>query len=197
MSIRILEPNADLPEGAILVPLSLHDAESDTALLLHAAELAASRHSPLLVLHAIHEPADMPGMYLNLGNAEVVMPMAQIAESICVDRLKALQSRHGNLKALQQLDLYLIPGLPENRIVEVAERAKCSTIVIPSHQSTLLDRLFANSITESVLRHASCAVTLVAVEKETQQDTLKAAAKADAGRAISQPATLPLTQRHA
>lgn len=193
MNIRILEPNAELPNGSILVPWSLHDADTDTALLLYAAELAVKQQKRLLVMHTVHEPADQPGMYLKLASADTVKPMALIAESLCATRLEALQQAHAGVRALQQLDLYLIPGLPENRIVEVAERARCSMIIIARHRSTPHDHLFSSSTTESVLYHAKCTVELLALEPAVEERALKPTADP---QNASRQGGQPLAQRH-
>jgi nucleotide-binding universal stress UspA family protein len=156
MSIQAVEYITPIATGAIMVPLSVNDEDVDT--LLYGAKLADRLKRNLLVVHVVHEPGDKPGLYHQLEPQEMHIPLSDLANNICRRRIEALQSDHPELESLQNPSLYVVPGLPATRIVEIAEKEEVCCIVMVKSKDSAIGRLIHAPVTDSVAEHADCPV---------------------------------------
>jgi nucleotide-binding universal stress UspA family protein len=156
MSIQMVEYDTPMTAGAIMVALSVNDGDVDT--LLYGAKLADQLKRDLLVVHVVHEPGDKPGLYHRLEPQEMHIPLSDLASNLCRRRIEALQSDHPELDSLKNPGLYVVPGLPATRIVEIAEKEEVCCIVMEKSKYSAIDRLIHAPITDSVAEHANCPV---------------------------------------
>jgi nucleotide-binding universal stress UspA family protein len=140
-------------EGAILAPMSAVD--EDSAALVWAARIADQLERPLILLHVIHEPAEQPGLYRQMGGGDVLVPISELACTICQRRLQRLQSAYPESAALAEPRVRVVAGLPGRRIVEVAEEEQVALVVMGTNHRSSLDRLLHGSILKYVSRHST------------------------------------------
>ena len=74
----------------ILVPVDF--SPHAEAALLHACELAHCTGSPLLVLHVVHDPNEMPGYYAKLAKKKMLTRIEDIAEEMLDEFLARVSS---------------------------------------------------------------------------------------------------------
>lgn len=136
----------------ILVPVDGSDASARAA--AWASAYAARTAATLLLLH-VHQPAGGETLAMSsLSAAEIdestrriaapafAMACAEIADDVGVDTLVSL-------------------GDPADEIVALARREGASLIVMGSRGLSPVRELLLGSVSEKVLRHAHCAVTIV------------------------------------
>ena len=138
------------PKGIILVPMDV--ASSNTNSLTYAAELCENRGLQMLIVHAVHEPAESPGLYQQLEPSEQLLPAQLRAERICKRLLGEVQRQFPQLRSLASAQLRIVVGLPAQRIVEVANQADASLIVMTGTKRQGWSRLLNESIADSVSR---------------------------------------------
>lgn len=157
-------------KGTVMVPISVSSGEIDA--LLCGARIADEMECPLLLLHAVHEPANQPGLYRHIEPTDMHIPLDDVAGSICQRHLEELRNSHPHLSSLNRASLLIVPGLPSTRIVEVAKQESVSLIVMKGRMHSTLDRLLHGSISESVKKHAPCPVLTVTADGESLPDGL-------------------------
>lgn len=132
----------------ILFPSDFSTAENSA--LEFATELARTCNSKLLIAH-VEEPPVMYGegtFYYGLPEPDHEGVRKMLAERKPTDASVAYEHR-------------LLQGAPALEIVALAEREKADMIVMSSHGRTGLGRLLMGSITEAVMRGASCPILVV------------------------------------
>lgn len=152
----------------ILVPVDF-SVHSEAA-LLRACELSERLKAPLLVLHVVHDPAEMPGYYSRVTKKKHLVRLEDAAAEMLDDFLKDIAGKNPKCKLLHKLDSKLVVGLPVTRILEVAEMVNATMIVMGSRGRTGLDRLMLGSKAEQVVRLSSIPVLIVKAEEELQDD---------------------------
>ena len=143
-------------EGIILVPLDVASSNSNT--LAYAAELCENGGHQMVVMHAVHEPADHPGLYQKLEPSNQLLPAELRAERICRRLLIEAQQRFPDSAALASAKLRIVVGLPAQRITEVADQVGASLIVMTSTKRRGLSNLLHGSIADSVAGRISIPV---------------------------------------
>ena len=144
------------PGGIILVPLDVASSNSNT--LAYAAELCENGGHQMLVMHAVHEPADQPGLYQILEPSQQLLPAELRAEKICRRLLSEAQQQFPDAAALASARLRIVVGLPAQRIAEIADQVDVSLIVMTSTNRRGLSKLLHGSISDSVANRTSIPV---------------------------------------
>jgi len=145
----------------ILVPVDF--SGHSLAALLKACELAECARQPVIILHVVHDPAEMPGYYSRVTKKKKIAhieDLAQEAFDIFVDDAK---KQYPNVRDLQKAQTMLVVGLPVNRILEVVDITKASTVVMGSQGRTGMKHIMLGSKAEQVVR--LCPVPIMIVKE--------------------------------
>ncbi|MCP5427479.1 MAG: universal stress protein [Chromatiaceae bacterium] len=161
MGVQILEYDTPVATGSIMLTLSIENAAADDHALSYGARLAARMKRDLLIVHAVHEPGDKPGLYRQLDQQMMHVPLRDLALNICRQRIEDLYSRQPELKPLESPALIVIPGLPATRILQIAKAMLPCCIVMQKNHPTVLGKLLRTSITDNVVKHSLCPVVLI------------------------------------
>jgi nucleotide-binding universal stress UspA family protein len=145
--------------GPILVPVDFSE-HSEAALVL-ATELAQGLGAPLMVLHVVHDPGNMPGYYARVAKKRVLARLDDLAGEMLDAFLEKAKARHPELKGLGKAERLLVSGLPVTRILQVAAKKRARLIVLGSKGATGLKHLLLGSVAEQVLHLAEVPVTIV------------------------------------
>jgi nucleotide-binding universal stress UspA family protein len=146
----------------ILVPVDF--SPYSEAALLHACEIAQCLKRPILILHVVHDPAEMPGYYSKITKKKTLTRIEDLAKEALDNFMHEVKSKHPDLKILKKADLMLVVGLPVARILQVVEKLKASMIVMGSQGRTGLKHLMLGSKAEQLVRLAPVPVTIVKVK---------------------------------
>ena len=143
----------------ILVPVDF--SPHAEAALLHACELAHCTGSPLLVLHVVHDPNEMPGYYAKLAKKKMLTRIEDIAEEMLDEFLANVAKQHPELKELKKPGSALVTGIPTTRILEYVDKVNARMVVMGSKGQTGLKHLFVGSIAEHIVQLCPVPVTIV------------------------------------
>ena len=143
----------------ILVPVDF-SSHSEQA-LLKGCELAECMQLPIIVLHVVHDPAEMPGYYQNLTNKKHLFRMEDAALEMFNEFVDNAVKRHPKVKMLRQIETMLVVGLPVTRILQVVEKSGASMVVMGSQGRTGLKHMMLGSKAEQVVRLCPVPVTIV------------------------------------
>ncbi len=151
--------NRKLPDTTLLVAIDLSGTSQE--IVLRAAQFAEKLSASLLILHVVHEKADgtcYPRTGMGSSLSTRLEDIAAAMLSVFVDEVRG---RKPDLKPLRNARAEVVPGLPGNRICEVAERENVSMIVLGSNGHRGIARLLAGSTAEQVRRTATVPVTTI------------------------------------
>lgn len=142
-----------------LVPVdfSLHS----TAALLKACELAECMNSPVIVLHVVHDPGEMPGYYARMTKKKYLVRMEDVAQEMFDEFIEITRKNNPQQKYLKKAETMLVIGLPVTRILEVAEKINASMVIMGSQGRTGLKHMMLGSKAEQVVRLCPIPVTIV------------------------------------
>jgi len=143
----------------ILVPVDF-SIQSEAA-LIHAKQYAQCLKTKLLVLHVIHDPAEVSGYYQNFMKKKQLVRMEDSAAHMLDDFLAKMAKKHKILKNIDDVESLLVKGLPLNRILEVSKKFNASMIVMGSKGHTGLKHLLLGSVAEGIVQLSSIPVTVV------------------------------------
>jgi nucleotide-binding universal stress UspA family protein len=136
----------------ILHPTDL-SPHSDYALRL-AESLVKDNGDRLIVLHVLEgrEPPDwlserMAGCF----------PWTDDCHRVLEERVRPIRERTGGPRVEVRVD----EGVPEDRILQMAEAESCDFIVMGTHGNTGLENALLGSVAETVARNARCPVLSV------------------------------------
>lgn len=149
-------------ERPILVPVDF--SRHSEAALLTAADLAVCLEQPILVLHVVHDPGDMPGYYSRAFKKKKLHRIEDAAQEMLEEFLQRIVSEHPNLEKVGRLDPLLVKGLPTTRILEVAQKRNALMIVLGSKGLTGIKHIVMGSVAERVVQAAKVPVTVVKAE---------------------------------
>ncbi len=153
------------PKGAILVPVDF-SAYSEAALLF-ASELSACLSAPLVVLHVVHDPGEMPGYYQKVTKKKKLEKLEDLAEELFNDFMQKLQAANPKLKPLHEAQRLLVVGVPVTRILEVVDKTHPRMVVMGSQGRTGLSHLLIGSKSEPVVKLCPVPVTIVKTKKKS------------------------------
>ena len=151
--------NAKKSNKPILVPVDF--SAHAKAALLKACELAGFTNDPVLVLHVIHDPADMPGYYGQVTKKKKLLRIEDLARESFDEFMQAVIEENPDVKQLRKVEKMLVVGLPVNRILEVAKKRNVSMVVMGSQGRTGLQHLMLGSKAEQVTRLCRAPVLIV------------------------------------
>ncbi len=145
--------------GQILVPVDF--SRHSEAALLKGCELAECGKQKLLVLHVVHDLAEMPGYYKSMNKKKNLVRIEDMAEEMFHDFLDKLRKKYPGNKKLAKAETLMVVGLPVTRILEIVEKRGVSMVVMGSHGRTGLAHMLLGSKAEQVVRHCPVTVTIV------------------------------------
>ena len=143
----------------ILVPVDF--SPHSEAALVYAVRLARCLREPLLILHVVHDPGNLPGYYSQALKKKQVDRIEDRAGEMLTAFLATVAQRYPDLDEIQKPHSLLVKGLPSSRILEVAKQQGVGLIVLGSKGLTGLEHLLMGSVAERVLHLAHCPVTVV------------------------------------
>ena len=140
-------------------------SKQSEAALEFAARLCKWSGCRLTILHVVHERGSEPGFYKRNGNFEQILPLSDIALRMMKEFIEDLRERHPELNCLDDAEIMTVIGLPENRILEVAESISVDLIVLGSNGRSMLSKLLKGSVAEDVVRKSQIPVHVVHTNK--------------------------------
>lgn len=143
----------------ILVPVDFSDHSIPTLAL--ATEIADGLGSPLVVLHVVHDPAEMPGLYKRKGRRKALKRMEDVAAEMMEEFVAKARAALPALDARVNLVTRLVPGLPVTRILEVAAELRPRMVVMGSQGRTGLAQLVLGSKAVQIVELCPFPVTIV------------------------------------
>lgn len=143
----------------ILVPVDF--SAYSRAALLKASELASFTGQPILVLHVIHDPAEMPGYYGRVTKKKKLVRIEDLAKEAFESFMQETMRAHPEARRLRKSKHKLVIGLPVSRILEVIEKSGAAMVVMGSQGRTGIDHLLLGSKAEQVVRLSPVPVLIV------------------------------------
>jgi nucleotide-binding universal stress UspA family protein len=127
-----------------------------------ADELAGHFGAQVILLHVITPMPTMPGAGAPTGfHIPPVLKEMEVKATEELERVKAEKlSKSSDTRAM------VVYGKPAHEIVRIAEEEKADMIVIATHGQSGWKRLISGSVTERVIRMASCPVLAVPAPAE-------------------------------
>lgn len=149
--------NADVDRPIIVAMDFSDDAE---AALVWACKYAEKTGAPIQALHVVHDPGESPGYY-HRNKEDVLRPLSDLAGEMMAEFLARVETENPDLKTVADVEPLLVTGIPETRILEVAERNNARIIVMGSRGRTGLPHLLMGSKAERVVQLSPVPVTIV------------------------------------
>lgn len=143
----------------ILVPVDF--SPYSEAALIQACVIADCMQLPIVVLHVIHDPAEMPGYYGKINKKKNLSKIEDMAKEMFDEFMREVCNRHSQLKSLQQAKTMMIKGLPVTKILQVITKLNASMVVMGSQGRTGLQHILLGSKAEQIVRLAPVPVTIV------------------------------------
>lgn len=143
----------------ILVPVDF--SGHSRAALVQAASFAGKMGASLVVLHVVHDPADMPDYYSKLVKKKRAARVQDVAAEAFEEFMLHVIEEHSGLTALDDAELLMVKGLPVTRIMEVVERVTPIMVVVGSQGRTGLKHLIIGSKASQIMQLCPVPVTLV------------------------------------
>lgn len=129
--------------------------------MVKACEMAQCMKLPILVLHVIHDPGDMPGYYGKINKKKSLTRIEDLATEMFEGFMKEVSDQHPKLGILQRCETMLVMGLPVTKILQVIKKLNASMVVMGSQGRTGLEHMLLGSKAEQVVRLAPIPVTIV------------------------------------
>lgn len=141
----------------ILVAIDFSAASAQA--LHYALKFAARFNSQLLLLHVLHAPADDPGFYASRKTGgRSFSNMEEVATELMEEFVKS------QLKKRDNIETRIIPGLPADEIIRLAETERVDMVVMGTRGHSGIKRLIIGSVAEKVIRSCKCPVLTVQSE---------------------------------
>jgi len=145
----------------ILVPVDF--SGHSLAALLKACELAECTGLPVIILHVVHDPAEMPGYYSLVTKKKKIAHIGDLAQEAFDTFVHDAIEQNPNVKVLQEAQTKLVIGLPVNRILEMVDITQASMVIMGSHGRTGMKHIMLGSKAEQVVR--LCPVPIMIVKE--------------------------------
>lgn len=123
--------------------------------------MAACMKLPVIVLHVVHDPGDMPGYYAKISKKKTLVRIEDLAMEMFEDFMQGVKQRHPELRILQKSKPMLALGLPVTKILQVIEKLNASMVVMGSQGRTGLNHVLLGSKAEQIVRLSPVPVTIV------------------------------------
>lgn len=147
----------------ILVPVDF--SEHSEAAVLKACEFAECSKQPIVVLHVVHDPGDMPSYYSRIAKKKQLVRVEDIAEEMFMEFIAAIKKKNPDNKSLKKITTLMVKGIPVTRILQVIEKVNASMVVMGSLGRTGLKHVFVGSKAEQIVRQSPVTVTIVKTKK--------------------------------
>jgi nucleotide-binding universal stress UspA family protein len=148
--------------GRILCPIDFSEASRHA--LEHAVLLAKWYESPITALHVMHAPLFPPPPMLMAGFAESAAPAVPNHQAREEELRAWLEPAH---RVGVKTDVIVDEGNAAARILEQASSCQADLIAMGTHGLSGFERFMLGSVTEKVLRKATCPVMTVPPAAET------------------------------
>ena len=142
----------------IVVPVDFSDHSE--AALVHASEIAECYKAKIIILHVVHDPAEMPGYYTK-KKKKVLSRMEDAAADMLKEFLEKVHKEHPEAKGLKKAESMLVMGLPVTRILQVVEKTEASLVIMGSQGRTGLKHILLGSKAEQIVQLCPVPVTIV------------------------------------
>ncbi|MBF0288621.1 MAG: universal stress protein [SAR324 cluster bacterium] len=149
--------------GSILVAIDLTKHSNEA--LEFANDLAIKLHKDLIILHAVHDPEESPGFYAPKGKKKNLAPMEKVAKEMLEKYLSKVQQQSPELELSRGVQTIVVYGMPESKILEVAEQKKVDMIVVGSHGRKGISKLLLGSRADHIVTHSLVPVVVVKTKK--------------------------------
>ena len=148
----------------VLVPVDF--SPHSEAALLKACEFAECSGLPIVVLHVVHDPGDMPSYYSRIAKKKQLVRVEDIADEMFSEFIASIKKKYPDNKSLKKIKTMLVKGIPVTRILQVVEKVDAAMVVMGSLGRTGLKYAFLGSKAEQVVRQSPVTVTIVKSELE-------------------------------
>lgn len=148
-----------IEEGPVLVAVDL--SPHSEAALLYGARLAEKLGLPLIALHVVHDPENLPGYFAGAKKKKTLGRIEDLAGQMFEEFLAGAAERNPDVPGISEARRLLVSGVPVTRILEVSEKQGASTLVVGSRGTTGLSHLLLGSVAERVAHLATIPVTIV------------------------------------
>jgi len=148
----------------ILVATDMGESADEAVRQAHewAASTGAHLVASFVIPQAIREESAFPPAYAD--DAVALLELERRASELVSDRVSALTRRGPG-----EFEVLVDGGRIELAIVRTADEMKASLIVVGNRRSSELDRLLLGSISERVVRYASCSVLVTRRHRRSDQ----------------------------
>ncbi len=160
--------SSELPKNAILVPVDFFP-HSEAAIGC-AAQLADFMKAPLVILHVVHDPVDIPGFYTKEKKEKKLRRMEDLGAEMLEEFIQKGTKKFKNRASLKNASSELVVGIPATRILEVVKRIQPKMVVMGSQGRTGLGLAFLGSTAEHVMRQCPVPITIVKVQKQHREE---------------------------
>ena len=143
--------------GPILVAVDF--SRDSEAALVWACDYAGRIGAKVLVLHVVHDPVETPGSYRR-SEADALRPMEEVATEMLNKFIQRIGEAQPEVEP-DAISTQLVVGIPETRILEVADKTGARMVVMGSKGRTGLPHLLLGSRAERVVQRAAIPVTIV------------------------------------
>jgi len=143
----------------ILVPVDF--SPHSEAALLKACEFSECSGRPIVVLHVVHDPGDMPSYYSRIAKKKQLVRVEDIASDMFSEFIVSIKKKHPSNKILKKIKTMLVKGIPVTRILQVVEKVDAAMVVMGSLGRTGLKHVFLGSKAEQVVRQCPVTTTIV------------------------------------
>lgn len=149
----------------ILVPIDF--SAHARAAVRQACVLADCLKAPLIIIHVVHDPEDMPGYFARMAKKKHLTRMEDIAEEMLDEFIAGLRKEMPESQSLKKAEKALVLGVPVPRILEVAKKTNSCMIVMGSKGLTGLKHIMLGSKATQLVQLSPIPVTIV---KANQKD---------------------------
>ena len=160
--------------GPVLVGIDFSPGSEEA--LAWAVEAAIAFDVSLIALHVVHDPAETPGYYVRASEGKL-LELERVAEGMMYEFIEAAKQRLPRLGEVRHIDTVIVTGLPETRILEVAEREGASLIAMGGQGRTALADAILGSKVERVTRLATIPVTVVKAAPQAARESSEQCAR--------------------
>ena len=150
----------------ILVPVDF--SPHSLSALIKACEWAECTDQPIVVLHVVHDPAEMPGYYGKVTKKKKLLRIEDLAKEAFEEFMSDMIEQHSACARLRKAETVLVMGLPANRILEMVEKLDAAMVIMSSQGRTGLKHLMLGSKAEQIVRLCPVPVLIVKDGKQKQ-----------------------------
>lgn len=140
----------------------------------HAISLALAAKAEVLLLQVINSVAQEleamsdPAMGMNppvVSYGNIAIELVKENQQKAILQMEKIKTEF--LKAgIPKVTTYIMEGLAQDVIIDIARKKHCDLIVMSTHGRSGLGRVMLGSVTDHVIRHASCPILVVRPGKE-------------------------------